>query len=517
MSDKRWTYQVSEWSYDSATGAVGRGTLPLDGQTKADYTDMFMVLTETANGHEAVTTASFSHYKGLTDLLTEKDAGYADETLDLSALGGGVYLDIYKVTVMDNLSPYIKSGRAQYGLGDGDGEINAESLGANIATITGTGHDDFILGSERSEIISGGDGNDILEGGIGGDMLNGGTDADGDDIDTASYVNASATDLANDVGLVINLADDSQNTGEAAGDSYTSIERVVGSAYDDMITGDDNDNILEGGAGADTLDGGAGTDTASYADAEAGVIASLVDATNNTGDAEDDSYANIENLTGSVHNDTLTGDDAENVISGGAGDDFLFGGGSGDMLIGGDGNDILDGGAGGDELIGGDGTDTVNYSLATGGVTVSLADDTQNAGGAAGDSFTSIERVLGSSFNDIITGDGNNNFLVGNGGTDSLTGGGGADTFAFNLTGSDAGTATITDFALTDNDTIFIQTASGTDTTSLTTANLAIITDPSDSANAQLVDATDNATIYAIFEDITSAELLTANITLAAL
>ena len=269
MSDKRWTYQVSEWSYDSATGAVGRGTLPLDDQTKADYTDMFVVLTGAPNGNEEITTANFSHYKGLTDLLTEKDAGYADETLDLSALGGGVYLDIYKVTVMDNLSTWIKSGRAQYGLGDGDGEINAESLGANIATITGTGHDDFILGSKRSEIISGGDGN--------------------------------------------------------------------------------------------------------------------------------------------------------------------------------------------------------------------------------------------------------NNFLVGNGGTDSLTGGDGADTFAFNLIVSDPGTATITDFSLTDNDNIFIQTASGTDTTSLTTAGLAIIADPDDSANAQLVDVNDNATIYAIFEDITSAELLTANITLATL
>ncbi len=338
MSDRQWPYQVSEWSYGSATGAVGRGTLPLNDQTKADYTDMFMVLTGAPNGHEAVTTASFSHFKGLTDLLTQKDSGYADETLDLSALGGGVYLDIYKVKTVGNLSPWIKSGRAQYGLGDGNGEIKAESLGMNIATITGTGHDDFILGSERSEIISGGDGNDILAG---------------------------------------------------RGRDHT--------------------------------------------------------------------------------------------------------------------------------ILGGDGTDTVNYSTATGGVTVSLADDTQNAGGAAGDSFTSIEQVLGSSFNDIITGDGNNNFLAGNGGTDSLTGGGGADTFAFNLTGSDAGTATITDFALTDNDTIFIQTASGTDTASLTSAGLAIITGPNDSANAQLVDATDNATIYAIFEDLTSTELLTTDITLVAL
>ena len=45
-----------------------------------------------------------------------------------------------------------------------------------------------------------------------------------------------------------------------------SIEDIVGSAYDDVLTGDAGDNSLWGGAGGDTLDGGMGYDTVFYVD-----------------------------------------------------------------------------------------------------------------------------------------------------------------------------------------------------------------------------------------------------------
>ena len=54
------------------------------------------------------------------------------------------------------------------------------------------------------------------------------------------------------------------------GDTFTSIENLSGSAFDDTLTGDTADNVLEGGDGADTLDGGAGADTASWAASDCG-------------------------------------------------------------------------------------------------------------------------------------------------------------------------------------------------------------------------------------------------------
>jgi Ca2+-binding RTX toxin-like protein len=64
----------------------------------------------------------------------------------------------------------------------------------------------------------------------------------------------------------------------------------------------------------------------------------------------------------------------------------------------------------------------VNASLATG-----LA-----SGGSGSDSFTSIENLTGSNFNDTLAGDGTANLLTGGTGADTLTGGAGADIFDYN-------------------------------------------------------------------------------------
>ena len=50
------------------------------------------------------------------------------------------------------------------------------------------------------------------------------------------------------------------NGGDAAGDSYSSIEGVIGSAFDDLLIGNNSANELRGGAGDDTLTGLLGND-----------------------------------------------------------------------------------------------------------------------------------------------------------------------------------------------------------------------------------------------------------------
>jgi Ca2+-binding RTX toxin-like protein len=151
---------------------------------------------------------------------------------------------------------------------------------------------------------------------------------------TVSYAGATGA-------VVANLLSPVTNKGFAAGDTYNSVENLIGSAYGDTLTGDNSDNVLEGGAGADKLDGGKGIDIASYASAASGVTADLLKIVNNAGDAAGDSYRNIENLTGSDHDDTLTGNTAANALDGGAGDDTLVGNGGIDTLTGGLGADTF--------------------------------------------------------------------------------------------------------------------------------------------------------------------------------
>ena len=169
------------------------------------------------------------------------------------------------------------------------------------------------------------------------------------------------------------------NTGDAAGDTYSGIENLRGTAYADILTRQHRrltcstaaagDDILIGGAGADTLIGDGGIDTASYATSTVAVIASLANPASNTGHAAGDTYSGIENLTGGSVADTLTGNAGANVLDGGAG------------------NDTLIGGAGADTLIGGAGTDTASYAAAAAGVTASLAAPSGNTGEAAGDTY----------------------------------------------------------------------------------------------------------------------------------
>ena len=118
---------------------------------------------------------------------------------------------------------------------------------------------------------------------------------------------------------------------EELGDGVTisNVENIIGSQGVDTLTGDEGDNIIEGGESGDTLKGGGGEgkDTLSYASSDDWVRVSLAGGeTASRGHASGDTFSGFVNITGSGHDDDLTGNGEGNVLKGGDGDDDLVGG-----------------------------------------------------------------------------------------------------------------------------------------------------------------------------------------------
>ncbi|MEY8097790.1 calcium-binding protein [Falsihalocynthiibacter sp. S25ZX9] len=325
-------------------------------------------------------------------------------------------------------------------LGSSYGDILAGNNAAN--SVFGGNGNDFLIGRGGNDNLYGGNNHDRMNGGAGADVLHGGYG-----IDRAEYTTAS-TMVRADLGY------SSNNTGEAAGDTYVSIENLLGSGYGDILAGNNaannvfggngndlligrggNDGLyggnnhdrLNGGAGADVLHGGYGIDRAEYTTATTMVRADLGYSSNNTGEAAGDTYILIENLLGSTYGDILAGNNAANNVFGGNGNDFLIGRGGNDGLYGGNNHDRLNGGAGADVLHGGYGIDRAEYTTATTMVRADLGYSSTNTGEAAGDTYVSIENLLGSSFDDFLAGNNAANSLLGGNGDDLLVGRGGND------------------------------------------------------------------------------------------
>ncbi len=150
----------------------------------------------------------------------------------------------------------------------GDGADTLSGEAGNDSMDGGIGNDGA-FGGAGNDSITGGAGVDQLDGGDDNDFLEGGADADtltgGAGIDTASYAGSAA-------GVTVVLGGASSG-GDAAGDTLSGFEQVMGSGFADTLTGDAGANalwglagndVLTGAGGADVLKGGAGADTFRY-------------------------------------------------------------------------------------------------------------------------------------------------------------------------------------------------------------------------------------------------------------
>jgi Ca2+-binding RTX toxin-like protein len=223
--------------------------------------------------------------------------------------------------------------------------------------IYGMDGDDTLFGDGGKDQLFGGLGDDTLVGGAGDDLLMGGAGADslegGNGIDTATYSRSPAA-------VKISLEAGYAFGGDAEGDSLDSIENLTGSGFGDALVGNSDDNVisgaggddvlaglggndvLEGGAGddvligdtgSDALHGGAGTDQMVFNGFNSqGVYIDMLTGHGYGGDAEGDTFYEIENVSGSCYDDVLVGNFADNVLAGHKGTDTLIGGDGADTF-----------------------------------------------------------------------------------------------------------------------------------------------------------------------------------------
>ena len=324
-------------------------------------------------------------------------------------------------------------------------ESNIDTL-IDIEHVIGSEYDDVMEGGAADDTFWAGAGNDVLIGGEGSNTLDGG---DGDE-DIVDFSGSST-------GVRVNFGGGTDNEGYVIAthgsdvDRLKNIEDLIGSDHDDHLTGDEADqtiigregnDFIDGAGGNDTLDGGLGTDElVGGSGDDLFVHSDGNDSIDGGADSDTIDFSLTENITqvnaildGANNStidlsggDNLTVKNVENIV-GTIGDDTLQGDASDNILDGRDGDDVLIGAAGNDTLIGGEGRDSADYSVATVGVNIDISSGIVSNDGFGGtDTVDGIEDLTGSDFDDILSGDDQDNVLKGGLGDDILRGSGGND------------------------------------------------------------------------------------------
>ena len=242
---------------------------------------------------------NYTYDGGITreSVMITQNFGRTAGTVDLDDLNGGLTVTAVQAdtTATDQSAGVLHQGSAA------------------DETLQGAASDDTLYGGSGADTFNGGDGDDLFVGGdplalsneAGGDTFNGGAGRD-----AVSYAGSFGS-------LLVDLQFSHVNTFAASGDTYDSIEDLIGSQGADnlrgnqeanLISGEGNvdyifgrrgndtleggigDDVLFGGVGEDVLSGGANRDRAQYSEALTAIVADLADASQNTGEALGDIY-----------------------------------------------------------------------------------------------------------------------------------------------------------------------------------------------------------------------------------
>ena len=206
---------------------------------------------------------------------------------------------------------------------------------------------------------------------------------------------------------------------EISGDAQNEIsDIIIGSDYADSLTGNGGDDQISSGKGDDIVYGSEGND--------------ILDGEN----GHDTVFGGSGNdyITGGHGRDYLHGGAGQDTLNGGNWHDELFGGAGDDILNGGDGNDTIHSGSGSETIDGGEGNDTISFVNASQGVEVWFTNGIALTSEGVVE-FSNIEEVIGSEYDDRISGFVFSNASVGsgryygNGGNDNISVHGGSQNY----------------------------------------------------------------------------------------
>ncbi|MCK9372548.1 MAG: hypothetical protein M0P91_05075 [Sulfuricurvum sp.] len=441
---------------DTMKGGIGNDTYVVD--------NISDIVTENTNEGIDTVQSSVSHtlsdnveYLQLTGTANINGTGNALNNLMYAnggnnILNGGAGVDTLAYsTATAGVSVNLSLSTAQITGGSGsDTVLNFENLSGSI-------YNDTLIGNSGANILNGGMGADTMKGGLGND----------------TYVVDNAGDVV------------TENTNEGIDTVQSSVSYTLGDNVEYLqLTGTANingignalNNLMYANNANNLLNGGAGIDTLAYSTATAGVTVNLSLTTAQiTGGSGSDTVLNFENLSGSVYNDTLTGNAGANILNGGIGADTMKGGigndtyvvdNTGDsviensnegvdtvqssvsytleanvenLILSGTGwinatgnalDNIIYTNNGSNSILGGGGTDTVAYTYANAGVSVNL-ERFEAIGASKSDTIFNVENVTGSHYNDTLIANNGDNVLKGGNGNDLLYGKGGNDTYIF--------------------------------------------------------------------------------------
>lgn len=181
--------------------------------------------------------------------------GLADLAPGMTILGGE---GVDTIEVAGNVDLQVSTGPLGVTFTGFENVIRLDSGAGTLAGDDGANRlqdsagDGVLIGRGGADTLLGGAGNDVLIGGLGADVLDGGAGTD-----TVNYADSTTSIFIREVPGAQMLG----FRGEAQGDVLIDIERIEGSAFNDLFRGGDRSMTIEGGDGDDRIVAGAGNDT----------------------------------------------------------------------------------------------------------------------------------------------------------------------------------------------------------------------------------------------------------------